>query len=178
MSTQEETFGALFESQLVQVVETELPKWTTAKLVQSCLAEIRQARQCGHSWDAIAQALQAAARERYDGSLSLAASTVKRTYYRLASQSRRRGSRKRKPKSPVAAPLTRAAQGVATASPARSDAEVARPDALVSPARPESEDAPPEAPESTPVDVYARPPGSRFTPGYRVKYWTGGESDD
>ena len=172
MSTQEETFGALFESQLVRVVETALPKLTTARLVQSCLAEIREARQCGHSWDAIAQALQAAAQERYDGSLSLAASTVKRTYYRLASQSRRRGSRKRKPT------MTRAAQGAAATSPARSDAEVARPDALVSPARPESEDAPPEAPESTPVDVYARPPGSRFTPGYRVKYWTGGESDD
>ena len=172
MSTQEETFGTLFESQLVQVVETELPKWTTAKLVQSCLTEIRQARQCGHSWDAIAQALQAAARERYDGSLSLAASTVKRTYYRLASQSRRRGGRKRKPN------MTRAAQGAAATSPARSDAEVARPEASASSARPESENTSPEAPESTPSAVYARPAGSRFTPGYRVKYWTGGESDD
>lgn len=86
------TFGSVFLAQLPVAAERETPKWTVAKLVQSCVADIRRARQGGHSWEVIAQALQSAAQAHYGCSLPLAASTVKRTYYRLTRRYRRGGS--------------------------------------------------------------------------------------
>ena len=92
----EGSFRDLFATQLEAVGEDgKAYKLSAYELVRLCLPEIRRARKNHYTWEAIASTLQGAAQEKYGQSVKIAASTAKRTYYKLTGQkkSRRQNSR-------------------------------------------------------------------------------------
>lgn len=138
------------------------PRYTAWEVVRTCGREIAAAKQRGVSWEAIAATLREVAQEVYGVSVALSPRTAADYYSRLTHRKgrsdRRRPATQRRSRS----------ERRAAAAPAVSGREPSRP----------SPSAETPAPGAAATDAYQRPEGSRFTPGYRVKYWTGGQPDE
>ena len=160
---------------------------TALKAVKQCLLEIRKCRKRHMQWDEISDKIKLAVKKGYDVEIHLTGNTVRYYYYELArkrtskltqakvSQAKRKTSHSESSKSKQ--PRNKAPKETPSTSLVSTPAAPVEPvtDSVEAPFTSKSTESHKQA-QSKSSDPYERPPESRFTKGYNVKYWKGENS--
>lgn len=165
---------------------------TCHEAVRQCLPEIKKCRKRKIPWDQISEIVKAAVQKGYDLEINLTGNTVRFYYYELTSKkgskhssvTHDRSSKNRKPKSKdkenISGPNSTTkkvkeepslAKEVLTSSVEVKSSSKSTEESMDSVDAVSTQTS--DHSKSTQSDPYQRPPGSRFTKGYKVKYWNG-----